>query len=175
MKWIFRFAVVAILVYGGQAAFRQASLAHERYEARKLMKEQIDALPVAQRRTAALEIYLAFYWSGANLLPAVCKNEGIDLSDYAKAYADRYVAEHDRVHAAYRSVGGSEQALIAAISSGTTSSDALKKGLLRAANLSQGDSTIDGCRAVLAKKDKVLDKMNFPEAFPYVWSVADVH
>jgi hypothetical protein len=46
--------------------------------------------------------------------------------------------------------------------------------LLRAANLSQGDSMVDGCRAVLAKKDKVLDKMNFPEAFPYVWSVADV-
>jgi hypothetical protein len=113
-------------------------------------------------------------WSGANLLPAVCKKEGIDLSDYANAYVDRYVAEHDRVHSAYRSVGSSEQALIAAISSGSTSSDALKKALLRAANLSQGDSIVDGCRAVLAKKDKVLDKMNFPEAFPYVWSVADV-
>lgn len=108
-------------------------MAHERYEARKQIKEQIDSLPVAQRRTAALEIYLAFYWSGANLLPAVCKKEGVDLSVCA-----------------------------------------LRKGLLRAANLSQGDSTVDVCRAVLAKQNKVLDKMNFPEAFPYVWSVAAV-
>src|ERR1700754_2370491 len=170
MKWIFRVAVLAIIVYGGQAAFRQASLAHERYEARKQMQAQIEALPPAQRRTVALEIYLSFYWSSANLLPSICKKEGIDLSDYAKAYADRYAAEHDRVRTAYRSVGGSEQALIAAISTG--SGDTMRKALLRAADISHsGDSMADGCRAILKKQEKVLDKMNFPEAFPYVWGI----
>jgi hypothetical protein len=173
MKWIFRFVVLVIVVYGGQAAFRQIGLAHERYETRKQIQAQIEALPAAQRRTAALEVYLAFYWSGANLLPGVCKKEGIDLSDYAKAYADRYATEHDRVRAAYRSIGGSEQALIAVISAG--SGDTVRKALLRAADISQsGDSITDGCRAILKKQEKVLDKMNFPEAFPYVWSVAAV-
>jgi hypothetical protein len=67
------------------------------------------------------------------------------------------------------------RAAIAAISSSSTTGDALKKTLLRAANLSQGsDSMVDGCRALLTKKEKVLDTMNFREAFPYVWSVADV-
>jgi uncharacterized membrane protein len=29
MKWIFRFVVLVVVVYGGQTAFRQISLAHE--------------------------------------------------------------------------------------------------------------------------------------------------
>jgi hypothetical protein len=149
-------------------------LAHERHEIREQVQAQLDALPVAKRRTAALELYLSFYWSGASLLPSVCRKEGVDLTDYAKAYTDRYADEHDRVHAAYRSVGGSEQTLVAAISASSTTSDALKKGLLRAASLTHGESMVDGCRAVLAKKEKVLDRMNFPEAFPYVWGIADV-
>jgi hypothetical protein len=82
----------------------------------------------------------------------VCRKEGIDLTDYAKAYTDRYAGEHDRVQAAYRSVGGSEQALVAALSASSTTTDALKKGLLRAASLTQGESMVDGCRAILAKK-----------------------
>lgn len=173
MKWIFRLVVLVIVVYGGQAALRQITLAHERYEARQHVQAQLDALPVAQRRKAALEVYLSFYWSGANLLPAVCRKEGIDLSDYARNYANRYAAEHDRVRAAYSRLGGSEQALINALSA--DSSDTMKKALLRAADISQsGDSMADGCRAILKKQDKILDRMNFPEALPYVWSVADV-
>jgi hypothetical protein len=174
MKWIVRLVVVAALLYGGQSAFQQIRLAHERYEIRKEVQAQLNALPVAKRRAAALELYLNFYWSGASLLPSVCRKEGIDLTDYAKAYTDRYAGEHDRVQAAYRSVGGSEQALVAALSASSTTTDALKKGLLRAASLTQGESMVDGCRAILAKKEKVLDRMNFPEAFPYVWGIADV-
>jgi hypothetical protein len=173
VKWIFRFVVLVIVIYGGQTAFRQISLAHERYELRKQVQAQIEALPAAQQRAAALGFYLGFYWAGSNLLPAVCKKEGIDLSDYQRAHADRYAAEHDRVRAAYRSVGGSEQAVISAVSAG--SSDVFKKALLRATDMSHsGDSMADGCRAILKKQDKVLDRMNFAEAFPYVWSVADV-
>lgn len=59
MEWIFPIVVVDIAVYDSQAAVRQASLARERHEARKQLQAQMEAFPVAQRRAAALSVYLA--------------------------------------------------------------------------------------------------------------------
>lgn len=174
MKWIFRIVALGIVIYAGQLAFHSVVQAHMRYEARKEIKAQLDALPAAQRRAGALALYLGFYWGNARLIPGVCKEEGIDLSDYASAFIDRNAADYSRVRSTFRGMGGSEQALLTAMTANGAARNTVTKVFVRA-DLSRGSDTMaDGCRALLKRKDQVLKSMDFRDMFPYVWDVAEV-
>lgn len=174
MKWIFRAIVLAIVVYGAQIAYGHFKYTQARDQAREQVASRLDAIPAAQRRATALMVYLSFHWANATLLPALCQEQGVDISSYTQTYTKSENDDYEGAGKAYRSIGGSERSLVAGMNADPSSRESFKKIFTRGAGLSDGDMT-DTCRAISKKPDVVAGKMRFRELFPYAWELADVH
>ncbi|QDE37932.1 hypothetical protein FIV34_01315 [Luteibacter pinisoli] len=170
MKWIIRVGVVALILFGLNNVLHRVMRKYEMHKLDVVSAERIDKLPADQQRTAALAVYLSFFWGNTTLLPAMCKEQGVDLSSYSLAFKERYSDGHSQAREALTRLGHSEQALIAAVASTPEPRSAFTAMLKKIGNdVGKGDSVVEGCHALEHKQADMLDFMNFREIFPTVW------
>jgi hypothetical protein len=172
MTGIFRVIAFAVLIYAAWAVFQRVAVAYELHKARKAVATTLDALPVGQRRPAALQFYLSYYWGSVVAFPALCQEKGVDLHGYADAFKARYETEHEQVRQAYAKLGGSERPFREAARSDTAFREAFANKLVELDSLfHRGDAVTDKCHEIADKQQKVVEKMSFREVMPYPWQL----
>lgn len=170
MKWIIRVGVVALILFGLNNVLHRVMRKYEAHKVDVASVERIDKLPAGQQRPAALALYLSFFWGNANLLPAMCREQGVDLSSYSLAFRQRYSDEHTQARDALATFGHSEQSLIAAVASNPEPRSAFTAMLKKVGHdVGKGESVVEGCHAFERKQAEVLDFMDFRELLPAVW------
>jgi hypothetical protein len=164
---------LAVIVLTGCVAIYALGSATHAYrlaQLRKPVDDGLKAMPEAKRQGVAVELSMGFYIANAAMLPDLCKAEGVDLTGYVHDFTQRYSADYDNARTVYTRLGGVESMLVADIHSATNTRGTFEHIVGTVAGL-HGDKAhrADDCRSILARKDKIVDEMNFRELFPYAW------
>ena len=173
MKWTFRLAIAAVVLCAVFAGLPRATEAYRKHKAEKQVAAQLAPLPPERRKQLALTTYLVFFWGNAALLPTICKEQGVDITNYSRAYAESEADPHAKASAAFEATGQSEQALIATVGSNATARERFQSILAAIGKARDGDAT-EGCRTIQQAPEKVLARMQFRELQPTMWAATEI-